>query len=120
MACVETPSHSRAPGNSWVRVRVSFTTGAVRSAILATAGLLVTFLVPAHPGNSRTAVKRLCVYDNKDCWDGKKYSGIYDAKDHRHQEAVLSPLLSVIVMEIVNIHVEGSSITGDQVTLQVN
>ena len=32
------------PGNIWVRVRVSFTTGAVRSAIprlLATAGLLV-------------------------------------------------------------------------------
>ena len=40
MACAETPSHSRAPGNIWVRVRVSFTTGAV-SAILATAGLLV-------------------------------------------------------------------------------
>jgi len=33
-------SHFRAPGNIWVRVRVSFTTGAVRSAILATAGLL--------------------------------------------------------------------------------
>jgi len=34
-------SHSRGPGNIRVRVRVSFTTGAVRSAILATAGLLV-------------------------------------------------------------------------------
>jgi len=35
--------HSRASCNIWVRVRVrvSFTTGAVRSAILATAGLLV-------------------------------------------------------------------------------
>jgi len=32
VACAETPSHSRAPGNIWVRVRVSFTTGAVRSA----------------------------------------------------------------------------------------
>jgi len=41
VACAETPFHSRAPGNIWVRVRVSFTTGAVRSAILATAGLLV-------------------------------------------------------------------------------
>ena len=41
VACAEMPSHSRAPGNIWVRVRVSFTTGAVRSAILATAGLLV-------------------------------------------------------------------------------
>jgi len=43
VACAETPSHSRVPGNIWVRVRVSFTTGAVRSAILATAGLLVIF-----------------------------------------------------------------------------
>ena len=41
VACAETPSHSRVPGNIWVRFRVSFTTGAVRSAILATAGLLV-------------------------------------------------------------------------------
>ena len=44
VACAETPSHSGAPGNIWVRdlrVRVSFTTGAVRSDILATAGLLV-------------------------------------------------------------------------------
>jgi len=40
-ACTETPSHSRGPGNIRVRVRVSFTTAAVRSAILATAGLLV-------------------------------------------------------------------------------
>ena len=31
------------PGNIWVKVRVSFTTVAVRSAILATAGLLVSF-----------------------------------------------------------------------------
>jgi len=29
----------------WVRVRVSFTTGAVQSAILATAGLLVIYLM---------------------------------------------------------------------------
>jgi len=43
-----TPSHSRAPGNIWVRVRVSFTTGAVRSDILATAGLLVCTCVCAH------------------------------------------------------------------------
>ena len=41
VACAETPSHCRVPGNIWVRVRASFTTGAVRSAILATAGLLV-------------------------------------------------------------------------------
>jgi len=41
VACAETPSHSRGPGNIRVTVRVSFTTGAVRSAILATAGLLV-------------------------------------------------------------------------------
>ena len=41
----ETPSHSRMPGNIWVRVRVSFTTGAVLSAILATAGLLVHFVL---------------------------------------------------------------------------
>ena len=40
VACAETPAHSRGPGN--IRVRVSFTTGAVRSAILATAGLLVS------------------------------------------------------------------------------
>ena len=33
-------------------VRVSFTAGAVWSAILATAGLLV-FMVPAHPGSTR-------------------------------------------------------------------
>ena len=39
VACAETPSHFRGPGN--IMVRVSFTTGAVRSAILATAGLLV-------------------------------------------------------------------------------
>jgi len=46
MACTETLSHSRRPGN--IRVRVSFTTGAVRSlswsAILATAGLLVLLI----------------------------------------------------------------------------
>jgi len=42
------PSHSRAPGNIWVRVRVSFTTGAVRSAILATAGLLVSLMTVCH------------------------------------------------------------------------
>jgi len=41
VTCTETPSHSRGPGNIRVRFRVSFTTGAVRSAILATAGLLV-------------------------------------------------------------------------------
>ena len=45
--CAETPSHSRVPSNIWVRVRISFTTGAVRSDILATAGLLVNFDVRA-------------------------------------------------------------------------
>ena len=45
VACTNTPSHSRRPGNIRVRVRVSFTTGAVRSAILATAGLLVFLLL---------------------------------------------------------------------------
>ena len=39
VACAEMPSHFRGPGN--IRVRVNFTTGAVRSDILATAGLLV-------------------------------------------------------------------------------
>jgi len=33
VACTEMLSHSRGRGNIWVRVRVSFTTGAVRSAI---------------------------------------------------------------------------------------
>jgi len=41
VACAETPSHSHGPGNIRVRVSVSFTTEAVRSAILASAGLLV-------------------------------------------------------------------------------
>jgi len=41
VACTETLSHSRRPSNIGVMVRVNFTTGAVRSAILATAGLLV-------------------------------------------------------------------------------
>jgi len=43
VACTESPSHSRRPGNKPIRVkvRVSFTTGAVRLAILATAALLV-------------------------------------------------------------------------------
>jgi len=41
MACAKMPSHSRGSGNIRGRVRVSLTTGAVRSAILATAGLLV-------------------------------------------------------------------------------
>jgi len=45
VACADTPSHSRVPGNIWVRVRVSFTTGAVRSAILATAGLFVIMIM---------------------------------------------------------------------------
>jgi len=52
VTCAETRSHSRRPGN----IRVSFTTGAVRSAILATAGLLAynyiccffTFLQMSH------------------------------------------------------------------------
>jgi len=39
VACAEMSSHSRGPGS--IRVGVSFTTGAVRSAILAAAGLLV-------------------------------------------------------------------------------
>ena len=47
VACAETPSHSRGPGNIRVRVKVSFTTGAVRSAILVTAGFLVNFDVRA-------------------------------------------------------------------------
>jgi len=47
VACAETPSHSRGLSNIRVRVRVSFTTGAVRSAILATAG---SCSVPAYPG----------------------------------------------------------------------
>jgi len=47
VACTETPSHSRGPGNIRVRVWVSFTTGAVRSAIQATAGLLVNFDIRA-------------------------------------------------------------------------
>jgi len=42
VACTETPSDSRGPAN--IRVRVSFMTGAVQSAILATAGLLVSFV----------------------------------------------------------------------------
>jgi len=41
VACAETPSHSRGPGYISVTLTVSFTTGVVRSAILATAGLLV-------------------------------------------------------------------------------
>jgi len=41
VACAETPSHSRVPDNIRVGVRVSFTTGAVQSAFLATAGLFV-------------------------------------------------------------------------------
>ena len=41
LACAKTPSHCRGSGNIRVRVKVSFTTGAVWSAILATAGLLV-------------------------------------------------------------------------------
>jgi len=45
VACAKTPSHSRGPGNG--RVRVSFTTGAVWSTILATAWLLV-FLRHCH------------------------------------------------------------------------
>ena len=52
VAFAETPSHSRTPGNIWVRVRVSFTTGAVRSAILATAGLLVLQFIPWHDHGS--------------------------------------------------------------------
>jgi len=43
MACAEMPYHSRGSGN--IRVKVSFTTAAVRSAILATAGLLVYICV---------------------------------------------------------------------------
>jgi len=46
VVCTETPSHSRGPGN--IRVRVNFTTGAVRSAILATAGLLVWYPFTQH------------------------------------------------------------------------
>ena len=42
VACAEMLSHSRMPGN--IRVRVSFTTGAVQSAILATAGLFVVYV----------------------------------------------------------------------------
>ena len=41
VVCAKTPSHSDGSGNIRVRIRVSFTAGAVRSAILATAGLLV-------------------------------------------------------------------------------
>jgi len=52
VACAETPSHCCAPGNFWVRVRVSFTTGTVRSAILATAGLLVFFRWRCRPAAS--------------------------------------------------------------------
>jgi len=50
VACAEAPSHSRGPGNISVRVRlrVSFTTGAVRSAILATAELLVLYFGTAQ------------------------------------------------------------------------
>jgi len=47
VTCAEMPSHSRGPGNISVRVMVSFTSEAVRSAILATAGLLVNFDVRA-------------------------------------------------------------------------
>jgi len=43
-ACAETPSHLCGPGNT----RVSFTTGAVWSAILATAGLLVSCVAWLH------------------------------------------------------------------------
>ena len=43
-ACAETPSHSHGLGD--IRVRVSITTGAVRSAILATAELLVLIYKP--------------------------------------------------------------------------
>jgi len=45
VACTKTPSHSCGPGS--IRVRVSFTTGAVCLAILATAG----FLVPSGSGS---------------------------------------------------------------------
>ena len=42
VACAKMPSYSRGPDNIRVRVRVIFATRAVRLAILATAGLLVT------------------------------------------------------------------------------
>jgi len=48
VACAEMPSHSSGPGNIRVRVRVSFTTVAVRSATLATAGLLVQVSPPSN------------------------------------------------------------------------
>jgi len=48
VACVKTPSHSRGPGNIRVNVRVSLTTGAVQSAILATDGLLVYLTCLMH------------------------------------------------------------------------
>jgi len=58
MACAETSSHSHRPGNIRVRIRVSFMTGAVRSAILATAaGLLVKDLTVDI--NKRQEYKRL-------------------------------------------------------------
>ena len=57
VACAETPSHSRGSGNIRVLgVRVSLTTGAVRSAILATAGLLV-YRPDALPAAQPTASK---------------------------------------------------------------
>jgi len=57
VACAETPSHSHAPGNIWVRVRVSFKTEAVRSAILATAGLLVPVKYITKTANPVSSVK---------------------------------------------------------------
>jgi len=63
----ETPSHSRRPGN--IRVKVSFMTGAVRSAILATAGLLVPFwcwltqVVPDKTQEGRKTVVCVCDVD---------------------------------------------------------
>ena len=59
MSYAETLSHSRGPGNIRVRVRVSFRTEAVRSAILATAGILVQ-----DGGSLRLGFKKILT----SCW----------------------------------------------------
>ena len=99
VACAEMPSHSRGPGNIRVRVWVSFTTGAVRSAILATAS---NYSRTSHP-SQQNSMYRTCFVDYQKAFDrinhekllnSMEKAGIPDLKRRLIRSLLLEPICS--------------------------
>jgi len=112
VACAETPSHSRGPGN--IRVRVSFMTGAVWSAILATAGLLVQ--------DGHHQLSRCNISGTLQCWMNflvQPFPCVADGKGGQHTQThqPLYPLTNCRILLILVLHLQAFLLYASQYRL---